>query len=181
MKIYSKILKAKKSFPSIKKESANPYFKSKYADLQTILEAVEGPLLDNGVLIVSQINENTVETALIDSENGERVSSYYDLTPGLNAQGRGSEITYARRYQLQCLLNLVAEDDDGNQASQKPDPKFNGKEKLDKMQTALNQDPNSKEKLLKHWMGYKDEFSKNGQMETFKKGVQLLTGETNEV
>jgi len=127
MEIYKALAKAKTEFKAVKKESENPFYKSKYADLETIKSSVDEALAKNGLIIVSRVDLNCVHTSLVHLEKGDAIDSMFPLTPGLDAQKRGSEITYARRYSLQCLLDLVAEDDDGNQAtgqaSKKEEPK----------------------------------------------------------
>ncbi len=114
------ICEFKKLSITIKKGSDNPFFKSKYADLPTILEAVELELANLGVIVVSRsalIGEEWVLiTDLIHKESQENLSSVFPLF-GSKAQDVGSSITYARRYNIQSLLNLAAEDDDGNAAN----------------------------------------------------------------
>jgi hypothetical protein len=121
MSIYKSLSACKADFKPIKKESENPYFKSKYADLETIKSSVDSALLKHGLVIVSRIADGNLHTSLVHIESGDAIDSVFPLTPGLDAQKRGSEITYGRRYSIQCLLDLVAEDDDGNQAVSKPE------------------------------------------------------------
>lgn len=115
--IYEALAKAKKAFAKVKKESSNPFFNKKYADLETIKTAVDEALASNGLTIVSRVENACVVTALIHIESNDSIESAFPLNPNLDAQKKGSEITYGRRYNIQCLLDLVAEDDDGNQAS----------------------------------------------------------------
>jgi hypothetical protein len=104
------------------KDSANPFFKSKYADLNSVWDACRDLLALNG-LAVTQLNQITldgviVETVLIHT-SGEWISGemYLPLTKH-DAQGVGSAITYGRRYGLAAIVGIVAdEDDDGNAAS----------------------------------------------------------------
>lgn len=102
------------------KSETNPFFKSKYADLATILTAIKEPLHKAG-LAVSQFPSglNRLTTLLVHAESGEYLESTYEMTPAKNdPQGQGSAITYQRRYALGAVLNLnIDEDDDGNQAS----------------------------------------------------------------
>ena len=104
----------------IKKESNNPFFKSKYADLSDILDAVQQPLIEAG-LTVNQFptGKNELTTILIHSESGEYMMSTYEMTPTKNdPQGVGSCITYQRRYAIGAVLSLnIDDDDDGNKAS----------------------------------------------------------------
>lgn len=103
----------------IKKESNNPFFKSKYASLANILDVVQGPLSECGLsLIQMPIRENELETILMHI-SGEWMASTYTMRPVKNdPQGIGSCITYQRRYAIGAILNLnIDDDDDGNKAS----------------------------------------------------------------
>ena len=119
-KLADAICEFKKLSITIKKGSDNPFFKSKYADLPTILEAVELELANLGVIVVSRSDligeEWVLVTELIHKETLERMVSVFPLF-GSKAQDVGSSVTYARRYNIQSLINLAAEDDDGNAAN----------------------------------------------------------------
>jgi len=105
----------------IPKNSTNPFFNSKYADLSDILTAIKKPLHAAG-LSVSQLptGEHTLTTILM-HESGEFISSAYAMKPKKDdPQGIGSAITYQRRYALGAVLGLnIDEDDDANAASGK--------------------------------------------------------------
>ena len=104
----------------ILKQSTNPHFKSKYADLFTILDAVEVPLAKLGVIISSYShyqNEQWVETTELEFGSEKKPSSFPLF--GNDPQKIALSITYARRNNIQSLLNLAAMDDDGNAAASK--------------------------------------------------------------
>lgn len=101
------------------KKADNPFFKSKYADLPSILDAIH-PHLVACNLVVSQIPDGEgLTTILMHSESGEYICANSTMKPVKNdPQSIGSAITYHRRYALCSILNLnVDEDDDGNQSS----------------------------------------------------------------
>lgn len=123
VELYKALHQARKKFSTVVKNGTNPHFKSKYADLESILDAVEKPLDDNNLLIITRIQMDRIETDLIHVETGQKETAIYPLNPSLTDQQKGSAITYGRRYNIQSLLNLVAEDDDGHGASKKPDAK----------------------------------------------------------
>lgn len=108
----------------IKKKADNPFFKSKYADLPSILDEIHQPLIDCG-LVISQIPDGEgLTTMLIHSESGEYIEANGTMKPTKSdPQAIGSAITYQRRYSLCAILGLnVDDDDDGNAASsQKPE------------------------------------------------------------
>ncbi len=126
-KITSAFLKAQKAMEGAKKGGSNPYFKSKYADLSSVLEACKSALNENGISILqphtSTFNPVTgeevhyVETLLV-HESGEFFSSAtkMEVAKKNDPQSLGSAISYARRYGLQSLISLPAEDDDGEAA-----------------------------------------------------------------
>lgn len=110
-------LKAQIKIESVIKEKTNPFFNSKYADLTSVIEACKDKLNAEGIAILQPIDGMNVETILI-HESGEWFSS---LTPIVskdanNPQALGSAISYAKRYGLQSMVLLPAEDDDGNVA-----------------------------------------------------------------
>jgi hypothetical protein len=120
MSIYSKLFEAKKEIGKISKDSKNPFFKSKYFDVNKLLDSVEPILQKNGLLLLQPIEDGKVFTKIIDVETSESVSSEMTLPNIQDPQKLGSAITYYRRYTLQSLLGLQAEDDDGNLAAKKP-------------------------------------------------------------
>ncbi len=111
------------------KDSSNPFFKSKYADLTSVIEAIKEPLSTNGLsysqIIDSENGEIFVETILMHT-SGQYLSSKFKLKLSKDdMQGMGSAITYARRYALQSISGLSAEDDDGESAVGRK-PQVNG-------------------------------------------------------
>lgn len=115
--LYKNLLNAKKEIGKISKDSSNPFFKSKYFDVNTLLEHVEPILQKNGLLLLQPIEAEWLKTKIIDVESGEVITSEIHLQNFPNPQNLGSAITYYRRYTLQSLLGLQAEDDDANKAS----------------------------------------------------------------
>lgn len=100
-------------------DAANPFFRSKYATLTNLVECSKKLLAKHG-LAVSQLTEDdgAVTTMLVHT-SGEYLYSKLSLKPVKDdPQGRGSCLTYARRYSYAAILGLVSdEDDDGNKAS----------------------------------------------------------------
>lgn len=108
-----------KEVSNIAKTSENPFFKSKYADLSSILDAIKEPLQKSGLSFVQfPTGEYGLTTLLIHGESGEWIKGEYSLKPAQETpQGRGSAITYQRRYALCSILGLNTEDDDGEAAT----------------------------------------------------------------
>lgn len=120
MKIYKKIHEAKKEIGVVKKNAKNPHFKNTYADLNALIEAVEPILLEKCLILLQPIKDGKVYTQIIDVETFDMIESSIDLSPNLTAQALGSQVTYYRRYTLQSLMSLQADDDDGQRASTTP-------------------------------------------------------------
>jgi len=117
MSIYKKIFEAKKEIGKISKDSTNPFFKSKYFDINGLLEHVEPILQKHDLVLLQPIKDGMVTTRIYDIESNTFVKSEIALPNIQDPQKLGSAITYYRRYTLQSLLGLQAEDDDGNIAS----------------------------------------------------------------
>jgi hypothetical protein len=121
-KIAPAFVKAKRAFGPALKDKTNPAFRSKYADLGACLEAVEDPLLANGIALYQETFEDasgvTVETVFL-HESGEalRCGKLHVPASKQDPQGYGSALTYARRYSLMAACGIAPEDDDGNAAS----------------------------------------------------------------
>lgn len=105
------------------RDADNPFFKSKYADLSSVVEAIRDALSGNGLsymqhLHPSEKHEVCVETVLLHA-SGQWVSCGTLTVPVSkhDAQGFGSALTYARRYSLSAAVGVVADDDDGNAAA----------------------------------------------------------------
>lgn len=115
------LAKARASFKPVIKDAANPFFKSKYADLAGILDAVVPALSANGLAIYHTTDSASGVLILVTTlahSSGEYVIGEYPVIPVKNdPQGYGSAITYARRYALSAMLSVAAEDDDGEAAS----------------------------------------------------------------
>ncbi len=125
------LVAAQKATEAVKKASTNPAFKSKYADLSVVVEAVVPALNGAGVSVLQFPTFDGelvgVATTLL-HESGASVTSTLHLRPSkLDAQGVGSAITYARRYALMAMTGAAPEDDDGAAASGPREPANTGR------------------------------------------------------
>ena len=84
---------------TIRKDATNPFFKSKYASLSNILEAINEPLIEADLAVCQfPTGENGLTTILIHGQSGEFMQSAYEMKPVKNdPQGIGSVITYQRQ------------------------------------------------------------------------------------
>jgi hypothetical protein len=118
---------AQSTMKSASKDSVNPFFKSRYADFQSIWEAAREPITKNGLAIVQSVSVKegggSVLTTFLLHSSGEWISGEYPIQPvKSDPQSFGSAVTYAKRYSLAAIVGIVAgeEDDDGNAASRSP-------------------------------------------------------------
>lgn len=124
-----KLLAFQKEVGAIPKNEENPFFKSKYADINTYIEVVKPILSAHGLVILqplstaytngSEIPHASLKTILVDSESGEQVEDTVVLPNNPDPQKMGAIITYFRRYAIQSMLCLQAEDTDGNDTAPK--------------------------------------------------------------
>ncbi len=106
-----------------KKDSANPFFKSRYADLESVWDACRSLMAANGLSVI-QMPGNYFEGRMwlvtrLCHNSGEWIEQEMSVpVQKADAQGAGSALTYMRRYALAAFVGVVQADDDGNAASQ---------------------------------------------------------------
>ena len=116
-KLAAALVKAQRKIGAAKKDSANPFFKSKYADLGAVMEACKEAFNSEGISVLQPVTytadgKHAVETTLL-HESGEYISETMALELTVaKMQDLGSAISYARRYSLQAMGFIPAEDDD---------------------------------------------------------------------
>lgn len=127
------LVKAQAELEGAKKDSENPHFRSKYADLASVVDAIKPVSAKFGLAYFQRFHDNeggiAIETIIL-HESGEQLSNGILRVPATkqDAQGYGSAITYARRYSLQTAFGVAPEEDDGTAAAaaeknKKADPK----------------------------------------------------------
>ena len=114
------LCKAQGMMEAAKKDSKNPFFKSNYADLNSVIQASKEPLRLNNLAYTQVVQEKDGVLYLITllmHTSGEWIASGMRLILNKqDMQAYGSALSYARRYTLQAIIGLSAEDDDGNKA-----------------------------------------------------------------
>ena len=104
--------------PAIRKTADNPFFKSRYAPLDAIIEATAKPLADCGLAVIQLPEGSHLLSTMLVHVSGQFVESTADTCPiKSDPQGIGSAITYARRYGLCSVLGIAPEEDDDAEAS----------------------------------------------------------------
>ena len=119
------MLAKKEMGSSVKKDASNPFHKSRYASLGAHLELCESTLDKYGLIMLQTVNGTHEKAMLVatlcHAESGQWIKSYLPLpNPKGDSQGLGASITYMRRYSINSMLGLNAEDDDGESACIRP-------------------------------------------------------------
>ena len=111
---------------SVTKDSKNPHYGNGYASYNAVIEAIT-PTLDmlgmcvvQSPMIIDGVSVLNTKVYLADNPSDMIESNVQLLVPKGDMQQYGGALTYARRYSLVTLFSLATEDDDGNQASEKP-------------------------------------------------------------
>ena len=122
-KLAGALAKAQGGITGALKDSANPFFKSKYADLAACWDACRKPLSENGLAVIqtTEIRGEFVSiVTLLAHESGEWIRSRLPMKPkDFSPQAVGSTMTYARRYALAAMVGLAQVDDDAEAAQQR--------------------------------------------------------------
>ncbi len=121
--IASALSKASSSIKPALKSAENPFFKHNYADLKEIDHACRSALTENELAIsqvIMPIDGIPFLVTILMHSSGEWIKSYYPITYDKSTpQAIGSGVTYARRYSLAAICNVVTEDDDGEAATKR--------------------------------------------------------------
>jgi len=156
--------KAQAAMSGAKKSAANPFFKSKYANLEEVIACIKEPFESNGLSFmqfpITEDDRAGVETIVM-HESGEWISGSFMLKCSkLDPQGMASAITYARRYGIQSIAGIPSEDDDGNAASQAPKkPAMTPKQAVAKLSSAESQ-----EDLVAVWNSFTIDIKQNADV-----------------
>ena len=121
------LAKAQGQIKGATKDTTNPHFKSKYADLSSVWDACREPLSKNGLSVIQYGASNgagyVIRTRLMHSSGQWMEGETPCIISGRatnEMQALGSAITYARRYGLAAIVGVAPEDDDGEGAAKRP-------------------------------------------------------------
>lgn len=124
--IYQKLLDIQNENLVFTKNAENPYFKSSYLSLDELLKELKPMLKKYGLVVIHYAKDNFVCTEVRDVESDTFLVSAFPLNPSLKPQEIGSAITYAKRYNIGQLFNIMTDsDDDGNASNAKNAPAIN--------------------------------------------------------
>ncbi len=119
--IMEALAKAQAEMAAASKDSINPFHKSKYADLHSIIEASRPALTKNGLAVSQQVSTDAhgkmILVTTLGHASGQYISSVAYIRPlKEDIQSLGSYITYLRRYTYAPLVGVSVDDDDGETA-----------------------------------------------------------------
>lgn len=123
--LYSALFNIQTTIENVKKDKTNPYHKSKYADINDVLEALKNPLKENKLLLlqplISKEDKTYLQTTLYHLPSDQSLTYEVEVKAKLenDPQALGSAVTYFRRFSLVSLFSLEQIDDDANTASSK--------------------------------------------------------------
>lgn len=126
-KLLPALIKARSEFGVISKDATNPHYKSKYATLDSVLDAVTPALCANGLAVVQAtdlVEGGRVLITHLYHESGEGLQSRYPLPAIDDPQKFGAALTYARRYAICALLSITADEDDDGDATRQTKQEF---------------------------------------------------------
>jgi len=124
--IVAAVIKMQSTLKGASKDSFNPHFKAKYADLESIWDAIREPLTANGLCVIQTTGfeqEHLGVITTIAHTSGQFITGFFPIVTekSNNPQAVGSATTYARRFALAAICGVHQTDDDGNESA----PKFN--------------------------------------------------------
>jgi len=158
-KLATALCKAQGVMTGAKKDKKNPFFKSSYADLSSVFDAIRQPFAENGLSItqtmdITESGKQILITKLL-HVSGESIDSKMLLPVESNPQKFGSLLTYFRRYSLMSLAGIPAEDDDGNQASgnRQPVPQYITAKQVSDLENMINGNTKVRELVLNNCNG----------------------------
>lgn len=167
------------------KDSTNPAFRSNYASLSAVWDAIREPMTKNGLSIsqtIQIIEGKTTLVTILMHISGQWIKSLLPIkTDKDTCQGWGSGITYARRYSLAAIIGCVQDDDDGNDAEPKEKKKSYEKKENNEPKDQNQAPPTDAEinSLIKLKDRCKPEYIENIEAWLKTKGISSFAGIKN--
>lgn len=201
-KLIGALIKAQSEMTFASKTGTNPHFKSGYAPLETVIDAVKNPLNDNGIFYLQKVylaeGGQCVETEFHGHGGVIKAGRVYVPADKQTPQGYGSALTYAKRYSLITACGLPSEDDDGNSAESNYKAKPKAKPKAEPKQNKQDDSEanvlyealsmgvsgsNSMESLKENWKANQDAIKKleNSNLDVYNKLIKLKDDKKKEL
>ena len=128
LNIYERLAMVRGMVSGVKKTAKNPFFKSTYADLNSVMDTLAPALIECNLIYVQYVDVcdgvDVLVTEIVNISNPVEkvISNTHLMVAAPDMQKFGGAITYARRYALVSMFGLEAIDDDGNVAVGKAKP-----------------------------------------------------------
>jgi|13_taG_2_1085334.scaffolds.fasta_scaffold08702_5 hypothetical protein len=201
-KLIGALIKAQSEMTFASKTGTNPHFKSGYAPLETVIDAVKNPLNDNGIFYLQKVylaeGGQCVETEFHGHGGVIKAGRVYVPADKQTPQGYGSALTYAKRYSLITACGLPSEDDDGNSAESNYKAKPKAKPKAEPKQNKQDDSEanvlyealsmgvsgsSSMESLKENWKANQDAIKKleNSNLDVYNKLIKLKDDKKKEL
>lgn len=182
-KAYNKLVT---EIQTLQKDTDNPFFHSKYVDLNDLLAEVKGKIIANGFTLLQYVKDGKLVARLVWTETGEDMMvSEMDLVGATDMQKLGSAVTYARRYTLLPMLQAQCEDDDGNVATHGTKAPVFGNNTKNTQNTSVEafveqiQQATSEKQLGALWYKWKEVFAK--ESDEYKKLNKISSDKKQEL
>lgn len=111
--LFTSLVKAQAQIKGALKENVNPHFKSRYADLESVVDAIREPLASNGLCFVQSVSDGHIHTIICHTSGEQMVSTVPFVGQMPDMQKLSSALTYARRQGLCTAFGVPQVDDDG--------------------------------------------------------------------
>jgi hypothetical protein len=181
VQLAQKMFQVKNEIGSISKGSTNPFYNSKYFDINDLLHHVEPILHNHRLMCLQPVIDGKVYTQIVDVDSGYKYESWIEMPHMDDPQKLGSAIKYFRRYTLASLLSMQSLDDDGNKAkpktTQQNDPQTRPTAKTltaEQFKLAMESDAKGVDATIKHIESGKIKASSN-QINKLKIQLEKLT------
>ena len=175
------------------KDSKNPFFKSDYADLESVWNVAREPLAENGLAVTqTPCKDGTHLVTMLLHDSGQWAKGYWPiLTAKKDSQGFMASVTYARRGALSALVGISQTDDDGNESSGNDTPSSNKKIEQTKSKIGSVKTPKAKStsseaesdkivKMVREVMDEGAEKLSEGKVQSLERRVAKLSDENKE-
>jgi len=181
--MFDDLKKVQESIVKLQKGAKNPFFKSKYVELNQVLEVVKPVLHENNFVLLQlpqhklETGKNTLKTILLHS-SGKTIESEIELVCAdkNDPQKLGGAITYMRRYSIIAMLGLEQEDDDANFASNKK-PEVKPEVKQPKTEAKVLVDDAVGANLKVDWNSYLTKYKVYGLNDLSSKQIEEIRKE----
>jgi len=118
--IFESLLKVQQKLKTVVKDKKA--FKGTYATIENVWESIRNIINENGFVIYHQMSTEGIKTTAL-HQSGEKLESVIPFSETKDSQEKGKEITYAKRYNINAIFNVIVADEDNDANKQLGDYK----------------------------------------------------------